>query len=282
MAIFNFNNHQDDAEHDDNVNPVHQVTNDDLLGLWRTFTLKQEDANMSAFLEELIEYANLITFAMSKTDIPLTAEGHLDFNQNVELQFPLLTGADEKTFQPFFTDWQAAQTLLTQWADNGNQETVDQSVPIAVDFTDLVRLVGGNEDVAGAVINPFEDNITMDRESLLDLHHQAQQRNEAADTPVHVGDSLKAPDGLLEAWVDKFVADGQVQRAWLRTLTMGGQQSLFLVLDMPQRDDQEEFFDQLGLFAKEFGTDPDLGLTIAPYSEDLAEAIEGAVPFYAK
>ncbi|MFD1484102.1 enhanced serine sensitivity protein SseB C-terminal domain-containing protein [Lacticaseibacillus baoqingensis] len=283
MGIFNFGKNNDDqSEHEAGVDPVHQVTNDDLLALWRTATIEKSDANMSAFLEELIERANLITFALSDDQLAVDDAGHMQLAEGTEVRFPLLTGADEKTFQPFFTDWQAASTLLAQWQESGNQATVDQSRGVVVNFKELVQLVGGNDAVQGLVINPFEDNITLDSDAVVDLAKQAQQRQEQADQPVHVGDGQKAPDGLLEALVDKFVADGHVNRAWMRTLTMGENQSFFLILDLPERDDHDQFFDELTVIANEYLADSELGLTIAPYSDELAGAIDGAVPFYAK
>ncbi|WP_461213010.1 SseB family protein [Lacticaseibacillus sp. GG6-2] len=285
MGIFNFGKNNDaDSEqpHQDGVDPVHQATNDDLLALWRKVTLDQSDDNMGTFLEELVEHSSLITLVLSDEEVPTKADGHLDFDQELELHFPLLTGQDDQTFQPFFTDWQAALTLLDQWTESGNQDAVDQAQGIVINFAEMVQFISSNPDVRGAVINPFADNITLDRDSLLDLDKQAKSRHETEEQPVHVGDGRKAPDGLLETLVDKFAADGQVQRAWMRTLTMGDAQSFFLILDMPERDDQDQFFDDLTVLANEYLDAEDIGLTIAPYSDELAGATNGAVPFYAK
>lgn len=285
MGIFNFgknSNDSSDQPRPDGVDPVHATTNDDLLGLWRTVTLDQSDENMATFLEELVEHANLITLALSDKPIPTKADGHLDFDQELELQFPLLSAQDDKTFQPFFTDWQSALTLLNQWEEAGNQDTVDASHGVVINFAEMVQLIASNDDVQGAVINPFADNITLDRDSLLDLGKQAAARHNTEEQPVHIGDGRKAPEGLLETLVDKFAADGQVQRAWMRTLTMGDAQSFFLILDMTERDDQDAFFDQLTVLANEYLDAEDIGLTIAPYSEELASAVEGSVPFYAQ
>ncbi len=285
MGIFNFgknNDDNDDQPRQDGVDPVHQATNDDLLALWRKVTLEHSDENMSAFLEELVEHASLITLVLGDQPAPTLADGHLDFDQELELHFPLLTGEDDQTFQPFFTDWQSALTLLDQWRESGNQDAADQAQGVVVNFAEMVQFIESNADVRGAVINPFADNITLDRDSLLDLDKQAKARRNPEDQPVHVGDGRKAPDGLLETLVDKFAADGQVERAWMRTLTMGDAQSFFLILDMPERADQDQFFDDLTTLANEYLDAEEIGLTIAPYSEELAAAANGAVPFYAK
>jgi hypothetical protein len=283
LGIFNFGkNNEDQPQHQDGVDPVHQVTNDDLLALWRTATLDQSEANMSAFLEEMVERADLITIALSDDALKLDEQGHMQLDEGAEVRFPLLTGADEQTFQPFFTDWQAATTLLNQWQESGNQETVDHSRGVVVNFNELVQLIASNDAVQGIVINPFEDNITLEKDAVVDLAKQAEERNQQVEQPVHIGDSQKAPDGLLEALVDKFAADGQVNRAWMRTLTMGENQSLFLILDLPQRDDHDQFFDELTVIANEYLAASELGMTIAPYSEELATAVEGSVPFYAQ
>ncbi|WP_125707567.1 SseB family protein [Lacticaseibacillus porcinae] len=284
MGIFNFgNNDANDNQNDDRqIDPAHQVANDDLLGLWRSVTLDQSQENMSAFLENLVEQANLITFALSDDNVPTTADGHLNFDEPMEISFPLLTGEDEKTFHPFFTDWQAAQTLLDQWAEGGNQATVDKCHPVVINFLEMVNLISSNDDVQGAVINPFEDNITLDRDSLIDLGKQAQARHDQTDQPVHIGDGQKAPEGLLESLADKFASDDLVSKAWIKTLTIGEQQSFFLILDMQVLDDYSEYFDQLTVIANEYLADSELGMTIAPYSDEIAEAVEGSVPFFAK
>lgn len=281
-----------DFEQPDFNPAVMQLTNDDLLISWRQHQNEQTDETLSAFLDELIERAKLILVVFGAKDLPTDNAGYPQIPEGTELQFPLLQTQDDNSFQPVFTDWQAVNELFDQWNESGNHDAVMNSQVIPVDFATLAAMIADNQDVTGAVINPFSDNISLDRDSLADLKRQMDERHQATnaasgDDQEQVTFQISMPEHvpaeLVASLQDKLATDSRVHRAWLRTMTYQDQSNLFLIVDLtePEESKQDELFDALRAIGAEFLAGPDAEqLIVGPYAPEMADALDGTETIY--
>ncbi|WP_461226843.1 enhanced serine sensitivity protein SseB C-terminal domain-containing protein [Lacticaseibacillus suihuaensis] len=269
---------------DDNTRSVHAITNDDLLAKWRSFSLDNTEDNMSAFLEELIERSTLLMVVMSEAPLEVAANGDTTVPADAELEFPLLTTTKDEKIQPLFTDWLSVNQLYDNWNDNGLADNVKKSAVIPVGFLDIAKLITDNEDVAGMVINPFEDNINFDREALADLGKQADARQEHPDqTQVAVSEPSTVPSGLWLAVETELAEHAEIKRAWLRQLDFADQSHLLLIIDAPDQDEAatQALIDALNATAVGvLGEDAQLGMTAAPLDKDSTPLVQGSTPAY--
>ncbi|WP_179395113.1 enhanced serine sensitivity protein SseB C-terminal domain-containing protein [Lacticaseibacillus absianus] len=275
MGLFDSKDNQDHAQEDADRD-LHAITNDDLLAKWRTFTLQRTEDSMSEFLEELIEHATLLMVVL--------AEDGADLDNNADLQFPLLTTNDDEHVQPLFSDWLAVNELYDNWNDNGLEDNVARAHVLPVGFLDIAHLVGDNADVAGIVVNPFSDNINLDREMLADLSKQANDRHaEQNEVEIAVSDPETLPDGLWLALETELAEHLVIRRAWLRLMHYSGQAHLILVIDAPEADEttQQRLVERLGSVAADvLGAAPAVGLSVAPLDSDSQALVNEIAPSY--
>lgn len=300
MGLFNFNHkkHQEEAaekpavQHDPDeiINldeAVESVTNDELLSKWNSFSIKQSDENMSAFLEELIENSHLITIALSDKPVKAKRSGEIILDDDSQLQFPLLTTPDHQSFQPMFTDWMAVTEMFDAWEKNGQGQDVSRAHGLVVRFTDMHEMVAQNKEVHGAVINPFSDNITLDEGTLDDLYSQAQARHgadEDGNVPVEVAEPAEVPDKLWQPLAEALKANPSVSRAWMMLLRFNENVNYFLIVDTDEEDDEKRdaFFGQLTAIAQEALVDDQFGFNAGVLSDDVSPVIDNVEPRYVR
>ncbi|MFD1431446.1 enhanced serine sensitivity protein SseB C-terminal domain-containing protein [Lacticaseibacillus yichunensis] len=292
MALHEFGKddvkHQTPAAHDgvDISANVEGITNDDLLAKWRTYSLEQSDTAMSEFLEELIENSRLIVIALSDAPIKADAEGHIQVDEDTEIQFPVMTTTDGKSFQPFFTDWLAVNDLYDSWNNAGLGANVERAHGLAVRFKDMVTMIEQNEDLAGAVINPFSDNITLERDAMADLAKQAAHRHSATDEDmaIEVSEAQDVPAGFWEAIEPALAQQPAVKRGWLLMMRYQDMANYFIVLDLEPIDEtvRGKFFQQLADLGHAHLDEAENGLNIAAMDHDLAGVVEQITPKYTR
>lgn len=289
------------AKHDDFPTPapgIAQLQNDELLVRWRNHQNEASDDTMSAFLDELIERSRLILVVFSEKDFPLDDTGIPTIPEDTELQFPLLQTQDDSSFQPVFTDWQSVNELFDQWDANDNHDSVMKAKTLAIDFRTLAMMIADNKEVNGAVINPFSDNISLDRDSLADLAKQQEARHAQEDAnegdgpatdedgqplTFEISEPTAVPDGMVASLNDKLATNNQVHRAWLRLMTYQDQTNYFLIVDHADIPEAEEdaFFDELRAIGTEFiPSENHQTLVVGRYNDDMKNALEGADPIF--
>ena len=72
------------------------------------------------------------------------------------MQLPQLTAPDGAKFQPAFTDWKE----LEKWED------MEKPKALLLTFDDYAALVLKNPEIQGVVVNPFSENMMIDRKIL--------------------------------------------------------------------------------------------------------------------
>lgn len=261
---------------------VRSITNDDLLGKWRTFSLDNNDDNMSDFLTELVDHATLLMVVLADQEIKTDENGRAQVDQDVQMQFPLMSSQDKQNIQPLFTDWQEVNTLFTNWSEHDLQSNVDHASILPIGFSDLAELISQNQEVDGIAINPFSDNIYFSRETLADLAAQ-QKEHHAANNEVKV--AVSEPENLPAGFEDALIAQLKptaVKQAWLRVLSYDGTEHLVLILDAADMADEvlRPLTQQLGERGDSKLAGSDLQLSVVPLDDDSRPMVEGITPFF--
>lgn len=261
---------------------VRGITNDDLLAKWRTFSLDESDDNMGAFLTELIDHSTLLMVVLADREIKTDENGRAQVDQDVEMQFPLMTSQNQKNIQPVFTDWQEVNTLYDNWTKTNLQENIDRSSVLPITYSDLAQLIGQHEDIDGIAINPFTDNIFLARETVADLAKQ-QQEHHAANNEVKV--TVAEPENLpagFETTLAAAIKEAAVAQAWLRVLSYDGTEHLVLILDandLPE-DELSALTKRLGTMGDDLLKGENLQLSVVPLDSDSQPMVDGIAPFY--
>lgn len=296
---------------------VTQLQNDQLLVLWSAYGNEPTDDSMSNFLGELIQNTKFIALLFSDDTMPLDDDGYPMAPTDQEWQFPLLTGNDNKNFQPVFTDWVSVNELFTQWNKSGNGEAVQKTRAIVLTFDQLQQLVRANKAVDGIAINPFSENINFSRDSIADLQRQVEEREKAeaaaaekemkgqggmqageamakqmqllakqGKLEVLSAENAAVPAGLIDDLTKVLSADKRVTRAWFCVLRVEDAGNFFLLVEMKETDEkkQQAFFERLAATAhKKLMAAKQGDLAVARYTDEMRETLgSDQTPFYTK
>ena len=258
------------------------ITNDDLLGKWRTFSLDNNDENMSDFLSELVDNATLLMVVLADQEIKTDENGRAQVDHDVQMQFPLMSSEDRQNIQPVFTDWQEVNSLFDNWSQHDLQQNVDQASILPIAFSDLAELINQNQEVDGIAINPFSDNIYFSRETLADLANQQKQHHaDNNEVKVAVSEPDHLPDGF-EGMLQGELKGSGVKQGWLRVLSYDGTEHLVLILDAAGMADEQlrPLTQQLGERGDKALASIDLQLSVVPLDDDSQPMVEGIEPFF--
>lgn len=205
-----------------------------------------------------------------------TEDGRVELKDQPQIKFIMFNDNEQKKFFPVFTD----QGELVKWADAKNHQMV------AVGFVDLVRFIENNPnlDAAGAVINPFGQNILVPADSLFKMRSTEAI---APGTKIQIGTLKEEPTELLDALRPFMEEHDTIDKAYLRIMKREDKPNpnLLLVLDLDVQalgdDGLRGMFDSIAELAK-----PHLRgmeLAIVPAANNFGQAaLREAVPFYEK
>ncbi|WP_125581824.1 enhanced serine sensitivity protein SseB C-terminal domain-containing protein [Lacticaseibacillus suibinensis] len=264
---------------------VQGVTNDGLLAKWNSYRLEDNDENMSAFLEELIEHATLLMVVLADQEIKTDEAGKAQMDADVDMKFPLMTTQDNRQIQPLFTDWQEVNMMFDNWHNAGLDENVDRASILPINFYDLSELIKNNDSVNGIAINPFADNIFLDRPMVADLAKQARAHHADKDeVQVAVSDPTDLPKDLWPALKAKLTKAESVKRAWLRLMHYDGTEHLILIVDAPDEDAaaMTALTEALGQTGEKYLADVELGMSAVGYDDDTAPIVAGVDPLFTR
>lgn len=104
---------------------------------------------------ELMSSAKLLAVVVLDARPEENGDGTAVFRQKSTMSLPYLTSSDERHYQPVFTDWDQ----LRRWENEiGNKPDT-----ILMSGADVAALVNQNDTLQGAVINPFTDNLILEK-----------------------------------------------------------------------------------------------------------------------
>lgn len=258
------------------------------------------------FMQEVVK-ARFLAPASFDPEPETGEDGKLKLQPNTKVSFPEVANNEGKKYLPAFTDWKSAQ----KWELKEGQRL------IATNFEDYAAMVLRDQDASGFVINPFEENIRIERNVIAAIKQQqaafikqklaeaqkrqaeqkvqaaAGQGNGAAGQPA--GQQGQSAPGQAQRTVtlsfhriekcpEKFLEEARtylktqpVKKAYLQGLMQGDRKGCLFVLD--HEGDEKALFNELAKISKPYM--PGMYLYATTVNSDLGKkAINGMEPFY--
>ena len=132
------------------------IENPRLKGLLRFAAGNPTEEIMNLVYEEIAMNTRFLSVMMLSEEPETNEDGTAKFKEGSVMQLPQLTAPNGAKFQPAFTDWQE----LEKWEDMKQPKT------LLLTFDDYAALVLKNPEIQGVVINPFSENMMMERKIL--------------------------------------------------------------------------------------------------------------------
>lgn len=253
------------------------VENPKLLAAWEAYRASSSETNLSDFYEELCMQAQFLIL----TTTPITENGGenqtLTLTEDTPVNFALIQSEEKEMFFPLFTDWQQ----INKWTSAPSNQA------FILSFDDLAALMAGAENVTGAALNPFDQNILLPRQLIARLKEQKDIRtsghtqiNVEKDTKIQLADVSPDAEPLKIKLREFFHTRPEVKAAWLKMMKRGEEISYLLVLDFD--GEKEQLFP---LIVENAGKHlSGYYLDMVPYSQTgfPGDALQGAEPFYQK
>lgn len=240
------------------------ITNPNLIGVIRK--IKQGEGNEELFWEEIVKANFLCPINM---EIEKTSQGE---NHKTVLgegsRIALLSIGNEQNehFLMAFTDWDE----LKKWKQNHEQRT------LILSYEDYQGIIIKNESAyQGMVINPFGENIVLDRQILANTmkNKQIVPKGES----VMLGIPKEYPTDMVNKLKEYFGKMQNVEKAYLLWMVRGKESSYLLVLD--SKISPQQLFPLVGQVCQPFLKEKLLDVVLA--NSGLGKsAIEGQEPFF--
>lgn len=262
-----------------NTEDVNQpVTNPRIQGLMRQAAGNPTEEIMNLVYEELAMNARLLSVIMVTHEPVQKEDKTAVFEQGTKMQLPLLTAPDGSKYYPAFTDWQE----LNKWHEILEPKT------LLLTFEDYAALVLKDEDTKGIVINPFGENMMVDRPLLQHLKQKKEMllhgktilpidKNEK----ISVAEAAEFPAEMVKKITAELKEEACVEKAWLRLMKRKEEISYLFVADIALPGNREAVFDRVANAARPFLKGMHINMTTCQ-EEFGKNAVEGADPFYKK
>ena len=215
--------------------------------------------------------ANIQTEQQAQAD----ASGNIQLVDQPKISFVLFNNAEGQKYFPLFTDIGE----LRKWQESNNHQLA------ALSYRDLCEFMKRNPEnnIAGAVVNPFGQNIMIPEES---LHKILNTEAIAPGTQIQIGTLKEEPTELLEALKPYLAAKPEIKKAYLRVMKREDKPNpnFLLVVDTDVSGGDtaiKELFDGIAQVAKPHLRNVELA--IVPTANKFgAAALRDAGPFYEK
>ena len=233
---------------------------------------------MESLMEEITTNAYFLSLVEFSKQPEKTEQGQVKLAQGTTLSFPMLTTQDGRQFYPVFIDWE----------EFGKWEAMKYRKPqtMIMNFDDYAAMIIDKGRGSGIVINPFSDNLLLDRGMMTHLRRQKQLGTEGhaeyrvpSETTVKLGDPAYYPDDLVNALCTYAKKEKSVHTLWIRLMEKSGEQSYLLIVDFI--GEKKTIFDAIGKAARPYLNQ--MYLDIVPFTSDLGQkAANGVRPIYQK
>lgn len=199
--------------------------------------------------------------------------GECVIKENSIIQFPLITSSQDKSFYPFFTDWNEFRKYDKEQKFGGNIATFDD-IKYFIDKAD------------GISINPFGVNITLSKEMVNVIESVAkglpQKINEQVvekDTKVMLGEPAEYPHEMIDAICKYLKTNKNINAAYLRLMIKDNEQSYLIIVDFS--GDKNEVFSGIANAGAPYSNGK--YLDFVPLSSSFGkDAVKNVEPFYKK
>ena len=285
---------------------IKELKNQDLIMAYHLMQYNATPERQAEFMQEVVK-ARFLAPASFDPEPETGEDGKLKLQPNTKVSFPEVANNEGKKYLPAFTDWKSAQ----KWELKEGQRL------IATNFEDYAAMVLRDQDASGFVINPFEENIRIERNVIAAIKQQqaafikqklaeaqkrqaeqkvqaaAGQGNGAAGQPA--GQQGQSAPGQAQRTVtlsfhriekcpEKFLEEARtylktqpVKKAYLQGLMQGDRKGCLFVMD--HEGDEKALFNELAKISKPYM--PGMYLYATTVNSDLGKkAINGMEPFY--
>lgn len=223
---------------------------------------------MNSIAEEIVMNARFISVVRMQS---ASASGN-----KAKFAFAMLSDGNGHGFFPIFTD----ETELMKW-ELAQKENPQKAVLGFDDYANMVLRTNGAE---GVVVNPFSDNLTLNRATISSWRDKKQisQKGYAENSVAHDADAkITTPSPFpleLSTALSQAAKDlKEVKSLWLRQMELDGRISHLAIIDFD--GERTKVFSALGNSVRPFiGDKP---LNVVAYNTELGKrAVENVMPIY--
>ena len=235
-------------------------------GLIKAIKLMKQNSKMeSEFLIELFKATFLCPGRIDKANVAERFDSNFTLGEGTKLTLSSLDSVSGEEYLMAFTDWNE----LRKWQNVDGQQTFLFSI---IDYKTIVL---GNLRFAGVVINPFSENVVLDREKLGIAH--SNENIIEKDESVMIGEPSNYPKRMIDELVSYFQATEFVDEAFLLWMARGDETSYLLVLDSTHKP--QDLYPAIGKICKPFIVGQLLDM-VSLNSEFGKKAVKNRRPFY--
>lgn len=230
---------------------------------------------MDAVATEIVMNAKFIAAVKFSCEPIKQDDGTYLLEDNAQISFLLLENEKFGKIFPLFTD----ESELAKC------DAFTDYYTIITDFDGVSGIIADGGAVAGMMLNPFDDNMFISRNAVAKWREKKQILQVGHANHVITDKTpfeIYAPNPYPMQLSNKLCAIAkelpEVNRVWLRGITLNGEAGFLLVIDAEQPD---RFFNDFGNAGKEF-----IGkksLHVVPFNGDFGKsAVQNVVPIYTK
>lgn len=215
------------------ININKPIENSGLIKLMKLVKNNNCEDNINAFFEELVMNAHFLV-AVKFSEFPNdVGDGTVVFENDADMEFQVLTSKDDKIYYPIFTDWNELNKFI--------KEDINT---IIIDFDKCISLIENN-NVSGIVINPFGENMILERKMLMflkakkdNMRNGISKQRVSKGTKVILGEPKNYPTRMIEAIKRCLEPNKSVKKVWLRLMVRNREQSYLLIVDFDGKQDE--------------------------------------------
>ena len=140
---------------------IKELKNQDLIMAYHLMQYNATPERQAEFMQEVMK-ARFLAPASFDPEPETGEDGKLKLQPGTKVAFPEVVNNEGKKYLPAFTDWKSAQ----KWELKEGQRL------IATTFEDYAAMILRDENASGFVINPFEENIRIERNVITAIKQQ--------------------------------------------------------------------------------------------------------------
>lgn len=227
---------------------------------------KDDEAAMSELTNSIIAELVMNTKFIAPVEL-----GALSGDEQA-VTFKLIQSPQGTRFFPVFTSSEDLET----WEEIAGSDTVQMT------FDNYAELIKNNDAMGGIAINPFSDNMMVDRRLVLQWYERKSLIiNGYASHTVTADSRYEFIDLFSDELRDNLIATAKAlpkaKKIWLRGIKLEGKDGYIAVVDVD--GSHAEVFQELGNAARDLLEDKQLHLVV--YDSDFGKlAVEGIEPIY--
>lgn len=242
------------------------ITNPNLVNVIKE--IKQGNKKEELFWEEIFKGKFLCPINMEIGETTQKENEQIVLGEGTSIVLLNIDNEQRKHFLMAFTDWDE----LKKWKTNYAQQT------LVLSYEDYQGIILKNDSAyQGMVINPFGENIVLDRQMLSNTRKNEHiiQKGES----VMIGIPKEYPADMVNKLKDYFVKMQNVEKAYLLWIVRGNESSYLLVLD--SKISPQQLFPLIGQICQPFLKGKLLDMVLADSGLGKG-AIEGQTPFFTR